>query len=48
MLSPPIQKFFVCIPANAADASVLNPNGIRTFLTNGMSRSFIEGKKKIE
>ena len=46
MLSPPIQEFFVCIPANTADASVLNPNGIRT--TNGMSRSFIEGKKKIE
>ena len=28
------QDFFLCIPASAADASAVNPNGIKTQLSN--------------
>ena len=32
----PDSKMFLCIPASAADAAVVNPNGIKTLLANGL------------
>ena len=32
----PEHKIFLCISASAADAATLNPNGIKTFLANGL------------
>ena len=35
---------FLCIPASAADATVVNPNGIKkAFGANGLSTFFISG-----
>ena len=31
----PDPKNFLCIPASAADAAAVNPNGIKTLLANG-------------
>ena len=31
----PDPKIFLCIPASAADAAAVNPNGIKTLLANG-------------
>ena len=36
-----ILRFFLCIPASAADAAAVNPNGIKTLLTNGLVTFFI-------
>ena len=33
-LSDPEPKVFVCIPASAAAAAAVNPNGIKTILVN--------------
>ena len=35
--------FFLCIPAYAADAAVVNPKGINTLLANGLITFFIKG-----
>ena len=32
----PILRFFLCIPASAADAAAVNPKGIKTFLARGL------------
>ena len=34
----------LCIPASAADAAVVNPNGSKTFLVNGLADFFKNGK----
>ena len=39
-----IQIFFLCIAAHVADAAVVNPNGIKERLANGLSTSPIKGK----
>ena len=39
----PDPKIFLCIPASAADAAAVNPNGIKTFLANGLIAFFING-----
>ena len=39
----PDPKDFLCIPASAADAAAVNPNGIKTLLTNGLITVFING-----
>ena len=36
----PDPKTFLCIPASAADATGVNPNGIKTLLTNGLITFF--------
>ena len=36
--------YFFCIPASAADAAAVNPNGIKTLLANGLITFFINGK----
>ena len=41
MVSEPI--IFLCIPAPAYDAPVVNPNGIIMLLANGLSILFING-----
>ena len=38
-----ILKFFLCIPASAADAAAVNPKGIKTLLANGLITFFING-----
>ena len=35
--------YFSCIFAYAADAAVVNPNGIKTLLANGLITFFING-----
>ena len=35
--------FFLCIPADAADAAAVNPKGINTLLANGLITFFIHG-----
>ena len=40
---PEPRIFFFCIPASAADAAVVNPNGIKTLLSNGLITFFING-----
>ena len=37
-------RFFLCITASAADAVVLNPNGVKTLSANGWITFFINGK----
>ena len=37
----PEAKIFLCIPASAADAVAVNPNGIKTLLANGLITFFI-------
>ena len=32
----PGSKIFLCIPASAADAAAVNPDGIKTLLDNGL------------
>ena len=32
----PEPKIYLCIPAFAADATAVNPNGIKTLLANGL------------
>ena len=40
----PDPKIFLCIPASAADATVVNPNGIKkAFGANGLITVFISG-----
>ena len=41
MLSYLIQKMFFGIAATVADAAAVNPNDIKTFLTNGLSTFLI-------
>ena len=36
-------SIFFCIPASAADAAAVNPNGIKTLLANGLITFFING-----
>ena len=36
-------KSFLCIPASAADADVVNPYGIKTLLANGLITFVING-----
>ena len=38
-----ILRFFLCIPASAADAAVVNPKGIKTLLANGLITFSISG-----
>ena len=38
-----ILRFFLCIPASAADAAAVNPNGTKTLLANGLIILFIKG-----
>ena len=38
-----ILRFFLYIPASAADAGAVNPNGIITLLVNGLITFFING-----
>ena len=38
-----VPKIFFCIPASAADAAAVNPNGIKTLLANGLIKFFING-----
>ena len=40
----PDPRIALCIPGSADDAVVVNPNGIKTLLTNGLSTFFIKGK----
>ena len=37
----PDPNIFLCIPASAADAVAINPNGINTLLANGVITFFI-------
>ena len=39
----PDLNIFLCIPASAADAAAVNPNGIKTLLANGLIIFFING-----
>ena len=39
----PEPKIFLCIPAFAADAAAVYPNGIKTLLANGLITFFIKG-----
>ena len=39
----PDPKIFLCIPASAADAAAVIPNGIKTLLANGLIAFFING-----
>ena len=34
--------FFLCIPADAADAAAVNPKGIKSLLANGLITFFID------
>ena len=38
-----ILRFFLCIPASAADVAEVSPRGIKTFLANGLITFFING-----
>ena len=39
----PDPNIFLCIPASAADAAAVNPNGINTLFANGLITLFIDG-----
>ena len=39
----PDSNIFLCIPVSAADAAAVNPKGIKTLLTNGLTAFFING-----
>ena len=43
VLLHPILRLFLCIPASAADATVVNPKGIKKLLPNGLITFFISG-----
>ena len=43
MLYSLILIFFLCIPASAADATAVNPKGIKTLSANGLITFFING-----
>ena len=43
----PDPKIFLCIPASPANAAAVNPNGIKTFLANGLITFFIKGSPVI-
>ena len=36
-----ILRFFLCIPASAADVAEVNPKGIKTLLAKGLIKFFI-------
>ena len=38
-----ILRFFLCIPASAADAAAVNPKRIKTLFANGLIAFFISG-----
>ena len=38
-------EFFGCIPASAADATAVDPKGIKTLLGNGLATYFISGNR---
>ena len=38
-----ILRFFLCIPGSAADATAVNPIGIKMLLANGLITFFISG-----
>ena len=38
-----VVRFFLCIPASAADAAAVNPRGIKTLLANDLTAFFING-----
>ena len=38
-------QVFFCIPASAAEAAEVNPNGIKTLLANGFITFFINGNQ---
>ena len=38
---------FLLVPAPAADATAVNPTGIKTHLANGLSTFFINGKPNL-
>ena len=38
-----ILRFFLCVPASAADAPAVNPKEIKTLLGNGLITFFING-----
>ena len=40
---PSEPNIFLCIPASAADAAAVNPNGINTLFANGVITFFISG-----
>ena len=39
----PDPNIFLCIPLSAADATAINPKGIKTLLANGLITFFING-----
>ena len=39
----PDPKIFLCIPASAADATAVNPRGIKMLLANGLITFFVNG-----
>ena len=41
----PGPKIFLCIPASAADAAVVNPNESKTFIMNDLAGFFKNGKQ---
>ena len=41
----PDPKIFLCVQASAADAAAVNPNGIKTLLSNGLITFFINGSQ---
>ena len=43
----PDPNIFSCIPASAADAAAVNPEGIKTLLANGLITFFINGNPVI-
>ena len=38
-----VPRFFLCIPASAADPAAVDPNGIKTLLASGLITFFIKG-----
>ena len=43
----PEPRIFLWIPASAANADAVNPNGIKTLLANGLNIFFINGNSVI-
>ena len=39
----PDPRNFLCIPASAADAAAVKPNGVKTLLASGLITFFING-----
>ena len=42
----PNPKTILCIPASAADAAAVNPNGTKALLANGLITLFINGNPR--